>query len=133
MDPAAALARLAKASGLKLKKVGANSYLLLAGNPSPPKRAAQPKPIVKVPDVEPALAANEGEEVIVVASKRDTQSSRFAGQWLKIDGDEFAPLGVPGTEAIEARSVGFSSTHLGRHRRFKFQRPHPVAGRAIFR
>jgi outer membrane receptor protein involved in Fe transport len=122
MDPADALARLAEASGLKLKKVGANSYLLLAANPSPPKRAAQPKPIVKVPDVEPAPAENEGEEVIVVASKRDTTSLRFAGQWLKIAGDEFAPLGVPGTEAIEARSVGFSSTHLGAGRNKLFIR-----------
>ena len=39
MDAADALARVAKASGLKLKKVGANSYVLLAENPSPPKRA----------------------------------------------------------------------------------------------
>ena len=86
MDPADALARVARASGLQLKKVGANSYLLLAGNPPPPKRAARLKPNVTVPKVEPAPAKNEGEEVIVVASKRDTPSLRFAGQWLKIDG-----------------------------------------------
>ena len=122
MDAADALARVAKASGLKLKKVGANSYLLLAGNPSPPKRAERSKPTVKVPKAEPAPATNEGEEVIVVASKRDTLSQRFAGQWLQIDGEEFAPLGVPGTEAIEARSVGFSSTHLGAGRNKLFIR-----------
>ena len=122
MEPADALARLAKASGLKLKKVGANSYLLLAGNSPPPKRTAQPKPTVKAPPAAPAPAENEGEEVIVVASKRDTPSLRFAGQWLRIDGDEFAPLGVPGTEAIEARSVGFSSTHLGAGRNKLFIR-----------
>lgn len=122
MEPADALARLAKASGLKLKKVGANSYLLLAGTPSPPKRTTRSKPIVKAPPVEPAPAANEGDEVIVVASKRDTTSPRFAGQWLKIDGDEFTPLGVAGAEAIEARSVGFSSTHLGAGRNKLFIR-----------
>ena len=122
MDPADALARVAKASGLKLKKVGANSYLLLAGNPPPQKRTARPKPIAKLPTPAPAPAENEGDEVIVVASKRDTPSLRFAGQWLKIDGEVFAPLGVPGAEAIEARSVGFSSTHLGAGRNKLFIR-----------
>ena len=73
--------------------------------------------------VEPAPAPNlKANEVIVVASKRDTPVARFAGQWLKIDGEEFAPLGVPGTEAIEARSVGFSSTHLGAGRNKLFIR-----------
>ena len=40
----------------------------------------------------------------------------------RIDGDEFKPLGVAGTEAIEARSVGFSSTHLGAGRNKLFIR-----------
>lgn len=123
MDPADALARVAKASGLKLKRVGANSYLLLAANaPPPPRRATRPKSIVVAPRADPAPAQNEGEEVIVVASKRDTPSLRFAGQWLKIDGEVFTPLGVPGAEAIEARSVGFSSTHLGAGRNKLFIR-----------
>ena len=122
MDPADALARIAKASGLKLQKVGANSYLLLAGNSPSPKRAVQRKPVLTAPPVEPTPAPSQGEEVIVLASKRDTPSVRFAGQWLKIDGDVFAPLGVPGTEAIEARSVGFSSTHLGAGRNKLFIR-----------
>lgn len=122
MEPAEALARIARAGGLKLRKVGANSYLLLAANPPPPKRAARRKPAVTAPRVEPEPTPNEGEEVIVVASKRDTPSQRFAGQWLKIDGDEFTPLGVAGAEAIEARSVGFSSTHLGAGRNKLFIR-----------
>lgn len=123
MDPADALARVAKASGLKLKRVGANSYLLLAANaPPPPRREMRPNPAVVAPRADPAPAQNEGEEVIVVASKRDTPSLRFAGQWLKIDGEVFTPLGVPGAEAIEARSVGFSSTHLGAGRNKLFIR-----------
>ena len=123
MDPADALARVAKASGLKLKRVGANSYLLLAANAPPPrKRATRPKPAVVAPHTDPEPAENEGEEVIVVASKRDTPSLRFAGQWLKIDGEVFTPFGVPGAEAIEARSVGFSSTHLGAGRNKLFIR-----------
>ena len=122
MDPADALARIARASGLRLKKVGANSFVLLAASPPPPKRTAPRKPAVVTPREEPKPAENAGEEVIVVASKRDTPSLRFAGQWLRIDGGEFAPLGVAGTEAIEARSVGFSSTHLGAGRNKLFIR-----------
>lgn len=125
MEGADALARLARASGLKLKKVGANSYVLTAA----PARAAtapaakKPKPPVitasqsEEPDPEP-----EPQDIIVTASKRDTLSQRFPGQWSRIDGDEFTPLGVPGTEAIEVRSVGFSSTHLGAGRNKLFIR-----------
>ncbi|HYC94340.1 MAG TPA: TonB-dependent receptor, partial [Sphingomicrobium sp.] len=64
----------------------------------------------------------EPQDIVVTASKRDTLSQRFPGQWSRIDGDEFAPLGVPGTEAIESRSVGFSSTHLGAGRNKLFIR-----------
>lgn len=122
MEPAETLARIARASGLKVQKVGANSYLLLAATPPTPKRTALRKPAVVMLRAEPRPAENAGEEVIVVASKRDTPSLRFAGQWLRIDGGEFAPLGVAGTEAIEARSVGFSSTHLGAGRNKLFIR-----------
>ena len=125
MEGADALARLAKASGLKLKKVGANSFVLTA---APSKAAAssparKPKPPVITasqsvePDPEP-----EPQDIVVTASKRDTLSQRFPGQWSRIDGDEFTPLGVPGTEAIEVRSVGFSSTHLGAGRNKLFIR-----------
>ena len=64
----------------------------------------------------------EPQDIVVTASKRDTLSQRFPGQWSRIDGDEFAPLGVAGTEAIEVRSVGFSSTHLGAGRNKLFIR-----------
>lgn len=125
MEGADALARLAKASGLKLKKVGANSYVLTA---TPAKTAAAPQtkkpkpPVITAsrsdePDPEP-----ESQDIVVTASKRDTLSQRFPGQWSRIDGDEFTPLGVPGTEAIEVRTVGFSSTHLGAGRNKLFIR-----------
>ena len=125
MEGADALARLAKASGLKLKKVGANSYVLLAQPSRPP--VAAPKTRVKAPVItasrpeEPEVLP-EPEDIVVTASKRDTLSQRFPGQWSRIDGDEFTPLGVPGTEAIEVRSVGFSSTHLGAGRNKLFIR-----------
>jgi iron complex outermembrane receptor protein len=123
MEPGDALSRLARASGLQVRKVGANSYVLVA--------ASAPKPVPR-PNVAPKLvhlAAQplpeqelEPQDIVVTASKRDTLSRRFPGQWSRIDGNEFAPLGVPGTEAIESRSVGFSSTHLGAGRNKLFIR-----------
>ena len=122
MDGATALNKLAKASGLQLKKVGANSYVLVAqAKPA----AIQPRPKRKVAAALPLETSEEEpapQDIVVTASKRDTLSMRFPGQWSRIDGDEFAPLGVPGTEAIEARSVGFSSTHLGAGRNKLFIR-----------
>ena len=125
MDGSDALARLAKSSGLKLKKVGANSYILLAQSNRPPA-APPPKrakaPVITAAPVEKLEPQPEPEDIIVTASKRDTLSQRFPGQWSRIDGDIFTPLGVPGTEAIEVRSVGFSSTHLGAGRNKLFIR-----------
>ena len=124
MEPAVALAKLAKASGLQLQKVGPNSYLLLAA--AAPRAASPKKPKLHLASA-PVNPPAEGEEapppeVIVTASKRDTPSPRFAGQWTRIDGDVFAPLGIAGAEAIEARTVGFSSTHLGAGRNKLFIR-----------
>ena len=114
MEGADALARLAKSSGLKLKKVGANVLLAEAKSQAVAAPASKAKALVitATPTEEPEVPL-EPEDIVVTASKRDTLSQRFPGQWSRIDGDEFAPLGVPGTEAIEVRSVGFSSTHLG--------------------
>ncbi len=122
MDAGDALARLARASGLKLKKVGTNSYLLLAAAQPAPRAQPKPRstPVATAPP--PALPELEPQDIIVTASKRDTLSQRFPGQWDRIDGDVFAPLGVVGTEAIEAQTVGFSSTHLGAGRNKLFIR-----------
>lgn len=121
MNAGDALSRLAKASGLQVRKVGANSYLLNAAPTS--KSAVAPRPAARI--VVPAALPQpepEPQDIVVTASKRDTLSQRFPGQWSRIDGDEFAPLGVAGTEAIESRSVGFSSTHLGAGRNKLFIR-----------
>ena len=123
MEAADALSRLARSSGLQVRKVGANSYVLVAA--AMPRKVARPRPAPKLvhlaaqPLPEPAP---EPQDIVVTASKRDTLSQRFAGQWSRIDGEEFAPLGVPGSEAIESRSVGFSSTHLGAGRNKLFIR-----------
>jgi outer membrane receptor protein involved in Fe transport len=114
-----ALVQLAKGSGLKVLRLGAASYALM---PAPAKlkrlraKAVQP---ARTEKREPA-ALQPG--IIVVASKRDTMSSRFSGAWSRIDGDEFANLGVEGADAIEARTVSFSSTHLGSGRNKLFIR-----------
>jgi outer membrane receptor protein involved in Fe transport len=122
MEASDALARLAKASGLRVAKVGANSYLLLAeAVPIAPKLHRAAAPALAPASPEPS-ASPPPQDVIVTASKRDTVFQRFPGQWTRIDGDEFAPLGVVGSEAIEARSVGFSSTHLGSGRNKLFVR-----------
>ena len=121
MDASDALARLARASGLQVRRVGANSYVLAAA-PSSRQAPSTKSPSKFVRFADQPLPEPEPQDIIVTASKRDTLSRRFPGQWSRIDGDEFAPLGVPGTEAIESRSVGFSSTHLGAGRNKLFIR-----------
>ncbi len=121
MDAEAALRRLAGASRLRLQKVGPRSFVLLPGverAAAVRRRASARSPQPSSP-AEPAPPAPD---IIVTASKRDTLVQRFPGQWTRIDGDDFAPLGVAGSEAIEARSVGFSSTHLGAGRNKLFIR-----------
>ncbi|HEX2623720.1 MAG TPA: TonB-dependent receptor [Sphingomicrobium sp.] len=120
MEPEAALRKLASASGLRVQKIGPASFLLLAQAPrAVPRRRLPRAPIVRPDPVEQESAP---QEVIVTASKRDTLSQRYAGQWSRIDGDDLTRTGVAGTEAIEARSVGFSSTHLGAGRNKLFIR-----------
>ncbi|HXG81322.1 MAG TPA: TonB-dependent receptor, partial [Sphingomicrobium sp.] len=122
MEASDALARLARASGLSVRKVGPNSYVLVARKQTAarPKEAAKPVPRPAPPPQQPP--EEPPQDIVVTASKRDTLSQRFAGQWSRIDGDVFAPLGVVGAEAIESRSVGFSSTHLGAGRNKLFIR-----------
>ena len=121
MKAGQALNRLASLSGLKLTRIGANSYLLAAA----PRLLLHPKKVAPIPQKASVLATapeSPSEDLIVHASKRDTSLKHFPGQWDRIDGREFTPLGVAGTEAIEARSVGFSSTHLGAGRNKLFIR-----------
>ena len=117
----AALARLAAATGLRVKAVGSGSYVLVTAErrTAPPRRPPSPAAAPAAP-AEPE--ATPEQIIVVTASKRDTIAPRFAGQWTRIDGKELEGWGVVGTEAIEARSVGFSSTHLGSGRNKLFIR-----------
>ncbi len=114
-----ALKRLADSSGLSVRKVGINSYLLTAAKPAAPRPARRATQPVRATS---SKAKPDEPLIIVTASKRDTLFQRFPGHWTRIDGDDFVPLGVAGTEAIESRSVGFSSTHLGAGRNKLFIR-----------
>ena len=79
MEPAAALARLARASNLQLKKVGPNSYLLLAALP---RAASLKKPKLHLAAARTDAPAEEEappQEVIVTASKRSQTHSRVPG------------------------------------------------------
>lgn len=111
----AAVGQLARAAGLKVRVVGSKSFILTRA-PHPAAAVS----IAAVPSYD--LPSPEPEEIVVTASKRDTTSPRFAGQWTKIDGDDLKGWGIVGSEAIEARSVGFSSTHLGSGRNKLFIR-----------
>lgn len=125
LDAASAFRVLAKAGGFQVRKVGPNSFILTARPPSPakargeaPARAKVTRTIVAAPPV----ATVENSEIVVTASKRDTRLRSFPGQWARIDGDVFRSLGVAGSDAIESRSDGFSSTHLGAGRNKLFIR-----------
>jgi len=84
-DASHALLQLAKASGLRLQKLGPNSYRL-AGLPRQAPRAAPrhstapSSAALKAPKVrDPAP-----EDIVIVASKRDILSRRLAAAWSRI-------------------------------------------------
>ena len=94
-----ALLQLANGSGLKLLRLGTASYALMSASPAPKVWRAKAKaPVPVTRNADPAPADQPG--IIVVASKRDTLSSRFSGAWSRIDGAEFANLGVEGADAV---------------------------------
>ena len=120
-----ALAQLAKVSGLDVRKVGSNSYVLAAAAVPKPRASSSPRKSLAVPRSTPTLRqaeAPEVQDIVVTASKRDTPSRRFAGAWSRLGGEQFASLGVRGADAIESRTVGVSSTHLGSGRNKLFIR-----------
>src|SRR5688572_20918116 len=122
MDAGAALLRLAKLSGGTVQQVGPRSFVLSRKiEPARQLRSATPRALAPKLVI-PVAAAPVHSAIVVTASKRDTRLNRFPGQWSRIGGEAFGPLGVAGSEAIEARSDGFSSTHLGAGRNKLFIR-----------
>lgn len=123
LSPEAALRKLAADSGLELKAVGPKSFVLAPRKVvSRPKVALVPARLPAPPVDLPQATEPPPSDIIVTASKRDTPLKHFAGQWTRIRGSEFNARGVVGTDAIESRVVGLSSTHLGSGRNKLFIR-----------
>lgn len=123
LTPEAALRRLAASANLDVRSVGPAAFAL---SPKAPVAVA-PKPVRAAQRTSAVLpAAPDPEtrtvEIVVTASKRDTSLPHFAGQWTRIRGSEFSGRGAVGTDAIESRTVGVSSTHLGSGRNKLFIR-----------
>ena len=122
METHAALGRIAAGSGLEVKRLGPSSFLLVAAAarsfPVRPSRVV-PAPIRTKPAAEAFVPAPE---IVVTASKRGTLLPRYAGQFQRIEGSDLTRNGLLGSEAIESRSVGLTSTHLGAGRNKLFIR-----------
>jgi outer membrane receptor protein involved in Fe transport len=123
MMPAQAVGRLAGMAQLRLRTVGPRSFILEGRKPQTPK-VARLSPVRAKPVVQDHRRELDGTlaDVVVTASKQETPLRRFAGQWTVLAGKDLKGWGPSGSEAIEARSVGFSSTHLGAGRNKLFIR-----------
>ena len=142
MDAADALARVAKASGLKLKKVGANSYLLLAGNPSP-RQTGRTIETHREGVESRACACDERSRRKSSSSPASATLRRCASQgsgrgstatfcaarraWRRGDRSAIGRL------LVDPPRRGSQQAIHPRHRRFQLQRADAVAGRAVFR
>jgi outer membrane receptor protein involved in Fe transport len=124
MSATQALARLARASGLRVQAVGPRSFVLSAAPPRPieVRAPSPPRPLRPRAVASPPVVDTPQPEIIVTATKRDTAIRDFAGQWGRIEGKDLDGWGPLGSDAIEARMVGFSSTHLGAGRNKLFIR-----------
>ena len=144
MDAADALARLAKASGLKLKKVGANSYVLLPRNPDRPADGRTTETKAEGSDNRRASEEPEGRSqghcrhgqqarYFVAALRRPMVADRWrricAARRTRHRGDRSAI----GRLFVDAPRRGPQQAVHSRHRQFKLQRTDPVAGRTVFR
>ncbi len=124
MDAGDALARLAKASGLQVKKVGANSFMLVAAA----RQSAAPKPTPVQRLVRQAAQPPAGGRPGAAGHRRHRQQARYAvaafpgpmvaDRWRRV-----RPAGrARQPRRSKSRSVGFSSTHLGAGRNKLFIR-----------
>ncbi|MCZ8135670.1 MAG: TonB-dependent receptor [Porphyrobacter sp.] len=121
MDAAAAVQKLARASGLRAIRVGPGAWRLVSAPPPSPTRgtprAPAPARVVAAPPPE-----TQGQPITVTASKRDLALTDLAAQATLIDGAALERGGVGGTERITQRSAAVSSTYLGSGRNKLFIR-----------
>ncbi|KRB82278.1 TonB-dependent receptor [Sphingomonas sp. Root710] len=116
MSAEEALRRLLRGSRGRLVSLGGNSFRIVPAAPVLARRAApqvQPQPIE---------SEDEGQAIIVTASKRDTRLRDFAGSVSLLDGTDLSFGGEQGMESILARVASLSSTHLGAGRNKLFIR-----------
>lgn len=110
-----ALARMLDESDARAVALDARSWKIV--------RAARRSPVPAAPPPSPMPAEESpGEDIIVVASKRETRMAGYAGQVSRVEGEDFTLGAAPGTEAIGAQVASVTSTHLGSGRNKLFVR-----------
>ncbi|KKC26569.1 TonB-dependent receptor [Sphingomonas sp. SRS2] len=118
MSAGDALRRLLRGSRGRLVSLGGNSFRIVPAALAAPARKA-------AATVEQQIineADDEGQAIIVTASKRDTRLGDFAGSVSLLDGADLSFGGEQGMESILARVASLSSTHLGAGRNKLFIR-----------
>ena len=112
-----ALRRLLRGSRGRLVGLGGNSFRIVpAAIPRAARRVAPPI------QQQAIVEEDEGQAIIVTASKRDTRLRDFAGSVSLLDGADLSFGGEQGMESILARVASLSSTHLGAGRNKLFIR-----------
>jgi iron complex outermembrane receptor protein len=114
MSVDAALRRLLRGSAAKAVALGGPNWRIVPrGRPAPrPVAVAAPAPV----------SDDQGDPIIVTASKRDTRLRDFAGSVSLIDGRDLSFGGEQGMESVLSRLASLSSTHLGAGRNKLFIR-----------
>lgn len=113
MSAGEALRRLLRGSRGRVVALGANSFRIVAAADDSPRRIAA---------LPPEASEEEGESIIVTASKRDTRLRDFAGSVSILDGIDLTFGGEQGMESILSKVASLSSTHLGAGRNKLFIR-----------
>jgi outer membrane receptor protein involved in Fe transport len=126
MDAEEAVAKLARASGMKAVRVGPSAWRLVAvpraaSRIAPARRPPAPSRQGSSSSAEADRSA-ESESILVTASKRDLAFDEVPGQITLLDGAILESGGVGGTEKIMQRSASVSSTYLGSGRNKLFIR-----------
>ncbi|NYD91303.1 TonB-dependent receptor [Sphingomonas melonis] len=112
----AALAAIAARAGAVIVPVGSQSWRL-----QPAPRSARPRrPTPPVPP--PPTAEPKADDIVVTASKRDTRRDDFAGQVVRVPGEELERGGAGGTDRLVQRLTSVTSTYLGAGRNKLFIR-----------
>nr|WP_243846756.1 TonB-dependent receptor [Sphingomonas japonica] len=108
LTTAQALSAMLRGTRARARKVAANSYLIEAIPPRPPRPAPPRMPPAET-EPEPV-----GADIIVIASKRDVPLSQFPGVARIADGADISLAeAARGSDALVGASTSLASTHLG--------------------